>query len=210
MREGVAALVQVSGSIFAIVVCGPWSPRWRLWPAGWAGDSCAFGALTLLHFQCRPPSKKRLFCPKKWGPLHRSAFPQKGRNTLGPLISLNPAIYSCWMLAHYNGYLLNFSSVRSAGGISIKGWRALNRFTAVCQAFCGIDTKSGVHGARSPRGRSGAVSWTGMRSSLRLPSSLADDGVHVGIVNNHEPLGAPANRSSNFNVTDIRFLNRRS
>src|SRR5262249_38633332 len=34
------------------------SPRWRLWPSSWAGDSCAFGALTLLHFQCRPPSKK--------------------------------------------------------------------------------------------------------------------------------------------------------
>src|SRR5215467_12414133 len=38
----------------------------------------------------------------------RLAFPQKGRNTLGPLISLNRAIYSCWMLAHYSGYLLNF------------------------------------------------------------------------------------------------------
>ena len=27
----------------------------RLWPSSWVGDSCAFVALTLLDFQCRPP-----------------------------------------------------------------------------------------------------------------------------------------------------------
>jgi ribosomal protein S17 len=31
----------------------------------WAGDSFWFGALTLLHFQCRPPSKKIHFCVQK-------------------------------------------------------------------------------------------------------------------------------------------------
>src|SRR5215831_2667174 len=65
----------------------------------------------------------------------RSAFPQKGRNTPGPLIRLNPAIHSCWMLAHYSGYLLNFFKRSFGRSHPIIGLRALNRFTAVCQAL---------------------------------------------------------------------------
>jgi hypothetical protein len=49
----------------ALSSCTPESPRRPLWPSGWADGSFAFGALILLHFQCRPPSKKRLIlCPK--------------------------------------------------------------------------------------------------------------------------------------------------
>src|SRR5215469_18117243 len=103
----------------------------------------------------------------------RSAFPQKGRNTPGPLIRLNPAIHSCWMLAHYSGYLLNFFKRSFGRSHPIIGLRALNRFTAVCQALSDMGTKSGVHAARSLGNRSGIASRTGMRSSLRLPSSLA-------------------------------------
>src|ERR1700730_10589950 len=40
-----------------------WPPR-PLWSSGWVGDSYGFWALTLLHFQCRPLSKKSPFsCP---------------------------------------------------------------------------------------------------------------------------------------------------
>ena len=45
--------------------------------------------------------------------------------------------------------------------------------TALCQAPSGIETRSAVQAVRSPGVRSGAASRTAMRSSLRLPSSLA-------------------------------------
>jgi hypothetical protein len=47
------------------------------------------------------------------------------------------------------------------------------RVTALFQASAGMETRSGVHAFWSPGVRSGLACRTGMRSSLRLPSSLA-------------------------------------
>ena len=51
-------------------------------------------------------------------------------------------------------------------------WPVVRR-TLVATAPPGIETRSAVHAVRSPGVRSGAASRTAMRSSLRLPSSLA-------------------------------------
>jgi hypothetical protein len=62
--------------------------------------------------------------------------------------------------------------------------------------WIGMETRSGVHAFWSPGVRSGLASRTGMPSSLRLPSSLAINGVDVGVVHNDESRSAPADRTS--------------